>query len=187
MAFFLPSGAHRINKCIGSVFDFPSLNKNLRCVVENTTHLFIAPMTQNTYFSGSFVLPLSLRTSAHTGVAIRNTHWEEADSHGHKCPLNDSFVDRHAKSNTPINRNLKSDNNRIKNKKRCCVCSTVISCWDQTARSTLLERRHLVQAYTWQGVPLTMALTRFTLGFQVLLERLWEWETLIPKVTPLPQ
>ena len=32
-----------------------------------------------------------------------------------------------------------------------------------------------------------MALTRFTLGFQVLLERLWEWETLIPKVTPLPQ
>ena len=32
-----------------------------------------------------------------------------------------------------------------------------------------------------------MALTRFTLGFQVLLERLWEWETLIPKVTPLSQ
>ena len=32
-----------------------------------------------------------------------------------------------------------------------------------------------------------MALTRFTLGFQVRLERLWEWETLIPKVTPLPQ
>ncbi len=57
----------------------------------------------------------------------------------------------------------------------------------QTARSTLLERRHLVQAYTWHGVPLTMALTRFTLGFQVRLERLWEWETLIPKVTPLPQ
>ena len=58
---------------------------------------------------------------------------------------------------------------------------------DQMARSTLLERRHLVQAYTWHGVPLTTALTRFTLGFQVLLERLWEWETLIPKVTPLPQ
>ena len=58
---------------------------------------------------------------------------------------------------------------------------------NQTARSTLLERRHLVQAYTWHGVPFTMALTRFTLGFQVLLERLWEWETLIPKVTPLPQ
>ena len=58
---------------------------------------------------------------------------------------------------------------------------------NQTARSTLLERRHLVQAYTWHGVPFTMALTRFTLGFQVLLERLWEWETLIPKVTPFPQ
>ena len=57
----------------------------------------------------------------------------------------------------------------------------------QTALSTLLERRHLVQAYTWQGVPLTTALTRFTLGFQARLERLWEWETLIPKVTPLPQ
>jgi hypothetical protein len=36
-------------------------------------------------------------------------------------------------------------------------------------------------------VPLTTALTRLTLGFQVRLERLWEWETLIPKVTPLPQ
>ncbi len=34
---------------------------------------------------------------------------------------------------------------------------------------------------------MTTALTRFTLGFQARLERLWEWETLIPKVTPLPQ
>jgi hypothetical protein len=42
----------------------------------------------------------------------------------------------------------------------------------QMALSTLLERRHLVQAYTWQGVPLTTALTRFTLGFQARLERL---------------
>ena len=57
----------------------------------------------------------------------------------------------------------------------------------QTSLSNLLERRHLVQAYTWQGVPLTTALTRLTLGFQARLERLWEWETLIPKVTPLPQ
>ena len=62
-----------------------------------------------------------------------------------------------------------------------------IATGNQIARSTLLERRHLVQAYTWQGVPLTTALTRFTLGFQARLERLWEWETLIPKVTPLPQ
>ena len=55
------------------------------------------------------------------------------------------------------------------------------------ARSTLPERRHLEQTYTWQGVPFTIAFTRFTLGFHVLLERLWEWDTLIPNVTPLPQ
>ena len=76
----------------------------------------------------------------------------------------------------------------MSSKKRHCISNAAIGCWEnQTARSTLLERRHLVQAYTWHGVPFTMALTRFTLGFHVLLERLWEWETLIPKVTPLPQ
>ena len=32
-----------------------------------------------------------------------------------------------------------------------------------------------------------IALTRFTLGFTGRLERLWEWETLIPKVMPLSQ
>jgi hypothetical protein len=32
-----------------------------------------------------------------------------------------------------------------------------------------------------------MALTRFTFGFQVRLVRLWEWLTLMPKVTPLSQ
>ena len=32
-----------------------------------------------------------------------------------------------------------------------------------------------------------MALTRFTLGFQVRLERLWEWLTLMPKAISLPQ
>jgi hypothetical protein len=37
------------------------------------------------------------------------------------------------------------------------------------------------------GEPLTTALTLFTLGFQTLLERLCEWDTLIPKDTPLPQ
>ena len=65
--------------------------------------------------------------------------------------------------------------------------TVIFAAMDHTARSTLLERRHLVQAYTWHGVPLTTALTRFTLGFQARLERLWEWDTLIPKVTPLPQ
>ena len=43
---------------------------------------------------------------------------------------------------------------------------------NQIARSTLLERRHLVQTYTWRGEPSTIAFTRFTLGAQVLLERL---------------
>ena len=57
----------------------------------------------------------------------------------------------------------------------------------QTARVTFPERRHRVQTYTWRGVPFTIAFTRFTLGFQARLERLWEWETLMPKVTPLSQ
>jgi len=55
------------------------------------------------------------------------------------------------------------------------------------ARVTLPERRQRVQAYTLFGEPFTIALTRFTLGFQVLLERLCEWETLMPKETSLPQ
>ena len=58
---------------------------------------------------------------------------------------------------------------------------------NQMARSTLLERRHLVQTQTWRGEPSTIAFTRFTLGFHALLARLWEWETLMPNVTPLPQ
>jgi len=56
-----------------------------------------------------------------------------------------------------------------------------------TARVTLSERRQRVQAWMRRGEPSTTAFTRFTLGFQVLLLRLWEWETLIPKDTPLPQ
>lgn len=67
---------------------------------------------------------------------------------------------------------------RIHTRKRCFIPYT---------RSTFPERRHLEQTYTWQGVPFTTAFTRFTLGFHVLLERLWEWDTLIPNVTPLPQ
>ena len=57
----------------------------------------------------------------------------------------------------------------------------------QLALVTLPERRQRVQAYTWQGLPSTTAFTRFTLGFQVRLERRWEWDTLIPKTMPLPQ
>ena len=50
-------------------------------------------------------------------------------------------------------------------------------CEAQTALVTLPERKHRVQTYTWRGVPFTIALTRFTLGFQGRLDRLWEWET----------
>jgi hypothetical protein len=57
----------------------------------------------------------------------------------------------------------------------------------QTARVTLPLRRQRVHTYTCFGLPSTMALTRLTLGFQVRLERLWEWLTLMPKATPLSQ
>ena len=43
-----------------------------------------------------------------------------------------------------------------------------------TARVTLPERRQRVQALIRRGEPLTIALTRFTLGFHVLFERLCE-------------
>ena len=65
--------------------------------------------------------------------------------------------------------------------------SDVLICMRQTALSTLPERRHLVQTLTWHGDPFTRAFTRLTLGFQVLFDLLWEWETLMPKTTPLPQ
>ena len=75
------------------------------------------------------------------------------------------------------------------------MCSTAASSWFlfiacstvTYARSTLPERRHLEHTLMWQGEPLTIAFTRCTLGFHVLLVSLWEWETLLPKVTPLPQ
>jgi hypothetical protein len=38
-----------------------------------------------------------------------------------------------------------------------------------------------------RGEPSTIALTRLIFGFQARLERLWEWETLMPNVTPFPQ
>jgi hypothetical protein len=41
-----------------------------------------------------------------------------------------------------------------------------------TARATLPERKQRVHAYTLRGEPSTIAFTRFTFGFQVLLERL---------------
>jgi hypothetical protein len=51
----------------------------------------------------------------------------------------------------------------------------------------LPERKQRVQALILRGEPLTIALTLLTFGFQVLLERLCEWETLIPKEISLLQ
>ena len=56
-----------------------------------------------------------------------------------------------------------------------------------TARCTLPERRQRVQTFTRFGVPFTIARTLLMFGFQVRLERLCEWLTLIPKDTPFPQ
>ena len=47
--------------------------------------------------------------------------------------------------------------------------------------------KQLVQMCIFLDVPLTTVLTGLTLAFHVLLDLLWEWLTLIPKVTPLPQ
>ena len=58
---------------------------------------------------------------------------------------------------------------------------------NQIALVTLFERRQLVQTLTLFGVPLTRAFTLLTLAFHVLFDLLWEWLTLIPKATPLPQ
>lgn len=53
----------------------------------------------------------------------------------------------------------------------------VLYLFDQTARVTLPERKHRVQAYTLFGEPSTIALTRRMLAFQVRLERLCECDT----------
>jgi len=47
--------------------------------------------------------------------------------------------------------------------------------------------KQLVQMCIFLDVPLTTVLTGLTLAFQVLLALLWEWLTLMPKATPLPQ
>lgn len=52
---------------------------------------------------------------------------------------------------------------------------------------TLPERRQRVQTLMCVGVPLTIAFTRLTLGFQDLFVLLWEWDSLMPNVTPFPQ
>ena len=58
---------------------------------------------------------------------------------------------------------------------------------NQTARTTLPERMQRVQTFIDFTEPFTTALTFLTLGFQARFDLLWEWLTLIPKVTPFPQ
>ena len=55
------------------------------------------------------------------------------------------------------------------------------------ARVTLPERKQRVQTLIRRGEPFTIAFTFLTLGFQFLLVRLWEWETVIPKAISLLQ
>ena len=49
------------------------------------------------------------------------------------------------------------------------------------ALSTRPERRQEVHTYIFFAPPLTLTLTDFTLAFQIALDLLWEWLTLLPK------
>ena len=53
--------------------------------------------------------------------------------------------------------------------------------------STLPDLKQLVQTCILFAPPFTLHLTLFTLAFQIALLLLWEWLTLLPKWTPLPQ
>jgi len=57
----------------------------------------------------------------------------------------------------------------------------------QRAFDTRPDLRHCVQTWTRRTVPLVTVFTRCTLGFQTFLVRLLAWETLFPKLGPLPQ
>ena len=55
------------------------------------------------------------------------------------------------------------------------------------ALSTAPERRHLVHTCILLAAPFTLHFTLLTFEFQIALDLLWEWLTLLPKWTPLPQ
>lgn len=57
----------------------------------------------------------------------------------------------------------------------------------QTAFETRPDLMHCVQTWRRLTVPLVTVFTRCTLGFQTFLVRLLAWETLFPKLGPLPQ
>ena len=57
----------------------------------------------------------------------------------------------------------------------------------QMAFDTRPDLMHCVQAWMCRTVPLVTVFTRCTLGFQTFLLRLLAWDTLFPKLGPLPQ
>jgi hypothetical protein len=57
----------------------------------------------------------------------------------------------------------------------------------QRAFDTRPDLMHWVQTGRRRTVPPSIVFTRWTLGFQTFLLLLFEWETLFPKLGPLPQ
>lgn len=55
------------------------------------------------------------------------------------------------------------------------------------ALSTLPDLKQLVQTCILLVAPFTLHFTLLTFEFQIALDLLWEWLTLFPKWTPLPQ
>jgi hypothetical protein len=58
---------------------------------------------------------------------------------------------------------------------------------NQSAFDTRPDLMHCVQTRTRRTVPLSTVFTRCTLGFQTFLFLLLAWDTLFPKLGPLPQ
>ena len=52
---------------------------------------------------------------------------------------------------------------------------------DHYALSTKPERKQEVHTYIFLAPPLTLTLTDLTFAFQIALDLLWEWLTLLPK------
>ena len=58
---------------------------------------------------------------------------------------------------------------------------------NQRAFRTRPDLMHCVQTWTRRTDPLETVFTRCMLGFQTFLVLLFAWETLFPKLGPLPQ
>ena len=65
--------------------------------------------------------------------------------------------------------------------------AAIASSYENYALSTLPVFKQLVQTCILLEAPFTMHLTLLMLECQILLDLLWEWLTLFPKWTPLPQ